>query len=295
MTLQRKATIISSITAFLLAIIKLIIGIFINSIAIISSAIDSILDMFISIFNLFAINNAEKNPDKKFNYGRWKIEALASFLEWLIIIFSWIFIFYESIRKFIFKEEISEVQIWIYVMIFSVFITFLLVLFLNYVWKKTNNLVIKSDALHYKTDLLSNGAILIWLLFIYFFKIYFIDSILWIIISIYIIFSTINILKKWFLLLLDASLEEKEVSKILEILKNEKKLENFHEFKTRQSGGIKFVEAHLVFSEDISLLNAHDISHIIEEKIRKLDKKSKWSILFHLDPYDDFSEDLKKK
>ena len=70
MTLQRKATIISSSTAFFLAIVKLIIGIFTNSIAIISSAIDSILDMFISIFNLFAINNAEKNPDKKFNYGR---------------------------------------------------------------------------------------------------------------------------------------------------------------------------------------------------------------------------------
>lgn len=72
-------------------------------------------------------------------------------------------------------------------------------------------------------------------------------------------------------------------------------MENFHEFKTRQSEGIKFVESHLVFSEDISLLNAHDISHIIEEKIRKLDKKSKWYILFHLYPYDDFSEDLKKK
>lgn len=295
MKLQKKATIISSLVAFFLAIFKLFIWIFTNSIAILSSAIDSLLDMFVSVFNYFALVNSEKNPDKKFNYWRGKIEALASFLEWIIISLSWIFVFYESLSKIILWEKIEKIWFWIFVMIFSVFVTFFLVLFLNYVWKKTKNLVIKADSLHYKTDLYTNVWILIWLLFIYFTEIYYIDAVLWIIISFYIIFSAYKLIKEWFLLLLDISLSEGEVWKILDILKNEKEVKSFHEFKTRKSGEMKFVEAHLIFDENISLLKSHNISHKIEDRIRKLDEKSKWHILFHLDPYDDEAEDLRKK
>ena len=158
MNIQKKATIISSFIAFFLAVLKLIVWFFSNSIAILSSAIDSILDMFVSLFNLFAVSSAEKNPDKVFNYWRWKIEALASFLEGIIISFSWAYIFYEAINKIIHKWRITDIWIWVFVMIFSVIVTFFLVFYLTKVWEKTKNLVIKSDALHYKTDLLSNSA-----------------------------------------------------------------------------------------------------------------------------------------
>lgn len=55
------------------------------------------------------------------------------------------------------------------------------------------------------------------------------------------------------------------------------------------------MEAHLVFHKNISLLDAHRISHEIEDEIRSLDTESPWSILFHLDPYDDEMEDVKRK
>lgn len=293
MNLQKKATIIATLTAFLLALIKFFFWIFTNSIAILSSAIDSLLDMFVSIFNFFAVSNSEKKPDDKFNFWRWKIEALASFLEWIIISISWIFIFYESVKKIFFKEEIEKLEIWLLVMWISIFITFILVLFLNNIYKKTNNLVIKSDMLHYKSDLLSNIWIIIWLIIIHFTWFYFIDSILWIIISFYIIFSAFEIVKKGFFLLLDASLEKEEILKIEEIIKNFKKVQDFHELKTRQSWDLKIINAHLVFDKYISLAEAHSISHKIEDEIKKLDKKNRWSILFHLDPYDDKEEDLK--
>ena len=197
MNIQKKATIISSFIAFFLAVLKLIVWFFSNSIAILSSAIDSILDMFVSLFNLFAVSSAEKNPDKVFNYWRWKIEALASFLEGIIISFSWAYIFYEAINKIIHKWRITDIWIWVFVMIFSVIVTFFLVFYLTKVWEKTKNLVIKSDALHYKTDLLSNSAVLIWLIFIYFTEFYLVDAILWMIIACYIVFSAFEILKQW--------------------------------------------------------------------------------------------------
>lgn len=287
MSLIKFATIISSITAFLLAIIKFTVWFFSWSIAVLSSAIDSLLDMFVSVFNYFALHNSEKDPDKKFNYGRWKIEAIAALFEGIIITLSWIYIFYESIYKIINQETVSYLWISIIVMIVSVLITLFLVLFLDFVAKKTNNLVIKADSLHYKTDLYSNSGILIWLSIIYFTWINYIDSIIWVIISIFIIYSAYELIKKWFLLLLDVSLDEKEVEKIQEIISSQKLVNSYHELKTRQSWNTKYVEVHLVFSPDIKLVDAHRISDIIENEIPKIDKNNIWNILVHLDPYND--------
>lgn len=95
-------------------------------------------------------------------------------------------------------------------------------------------------------------------------------------------------------MLLDISLETDEVEKIQNIIKNTPKISTYHELRTRQSGGFKFVEAHLVFSSEILLLDAHTISHQIEDSIRKLDEKVNWKIVFHLEPYDDSSSDINK-
>jgi len=88
MTLQKKATIVSSSTAGLLIILKLTIGILSGSVAVLASAIDSVLDLIISAFNYFAINKAEQPANKTFNYGKGKIEALAAVIEGTIITMS---------------------------------------------------------------------------------------------------------------------------------------------------------------------------------------------------------------
>ena len=123
MSLKRIATIVSSLTACLLLIIKLVVWIISGSIAVLSSAIDSLLDLFVSIFNFIAIKNSEKPIDKNFNYWRWKIEALASLFEWLIITASWLYILYESILKLINKESVSYLWTSIIIMLVSFLIT----------------------------------------------------------------------------------------------------------------------------------------------------------------------------
>lgn len=291
MKIQQKATIIATTTAFFLAILKLSVGIFSGSIAILASAIDSLLDMGISIFNFVAVKNSWKDPDDQFNYGRGKIEALAAFLEGIIIAMAGIFIAYESVSRIIYQKPVGEIGIGVVVMIISVIVTGWLVGYLESVAKKTKSIVIASDALHYKTDLLSNLAILVGLILVAWFGWNYIDAIIGIGIAIYIAFSAFDIVKKWFLLLLDVSLDEMHVVNILDILDNHNELSDYHNFRSRESGGVKFVEAHLVFHENISLLDAHRVSHEIEDEIRKLDKDSEWSILFHLDPYDDKETD----
>ena len=159
--------------------------------------------------------------------------------------------------------------------------------FLNYVAKKTNNMVIKSDALHYKTDVLSNGAILISLMLIYTTGLDIIDSVIGIIISVYIIYSAYEIIKDGVYVLLDAALDEKVVKKIIDIIEKEDGVNDYHYLKTRKSANTNFVDVHLVFNEGISLLEAHTIGDKIEYKIIQINPEEEWVINAHLDPYDD--------
>ena len=285
--LNRFATIASSSVAFILAILKVIIGFMTGSVAVIASAADSILDMFVSIFNMIAVRVSESKANHMFNYGKGKIEGLAALFEGLLIIASAIFIFSTAIDRLINHKEIVEINLAFYVMMFSLVATFFLVMFLNYVAKKTNSLVIKSDALHYKTDLISNGAVVIVLVLVKFTGWYQIDFIVSMLIAIYIFKEALELVKEGFLNLMDVSLDFETVEKIKEIIKKEPLVLDFHCLRTRKSGHRNFVDVHLVLTPDMKLKLAHTIVEKVEEKIRELDKNVIWIINIHADPYDD--------
>ncbi|HIP58996.1 MAG TPA: cation transporter [Campylobacterales bacterium] len=287
MTLQKKATLVASATSTLLIFIKLTIGIMSGSVAVLASAIDSVLDLIVSVFNFFAVTKSEQPADKVFNYGRGKIEALAAVIEGTVITMSGVYIFYVAIRKAFGGEETKLLETSIIVMLISLVITIALVLYLNYVAKKTGSMVIKSDALHYKTDIFTNGAILVSLVMIQFTSWQIIDSIIGGLIAIYIISEAYKIIKEGVYVLLDGALEDKQVEHIEHIINSEEGLTSYHFLKTRTSGHNNFVDVHLVFTSDILLLEAHRISDHIEERIALLDPTREWVMNMHLDPYDD--------
>lgn len=288
---EKKATLVSSSVAFLLTIIKLTIGIFSGSVAVLASAIDSILDLFVSIFNYFAISNSEKPADNKFNYGRGKIEALASVIEGTIITISGFFLFYVAIKKYITGEISQYAQISIIVMAISLFVTTALVIYLNKIAKDTNNMVIKADALHYKVDIWANIAVLVSLLLVYISGDEIFDVIIGGAIALYIIYSAYELIQDGVLVLLDSSLEDDFIEEIKTIIQNENDVNDYHWLKTRNAGNNNFVDVHLVFDCVITLMAAHRVSDTIEEKIKLLDSSKTWIINIHLDPYDDSNLD----
>lgn len=287
MTLQKKATVISTTVAGFLTLIKFAIGIASGSVAVLASAIDSILDMFVSIFNFFAISKSEQPADSEFNYGRGKIEALASVIEGTVIAISGAFLFYSAIDKYLNQSKSEYLGTSIIVMIISMLITIALVAFLDYVAKKTDSMVIKADSLHYKTDVYSNGAVLLSLAGVWYFQLEIIDIFVGGAISLYIIYSAYGLIQEGVLVLLDRSLDKDMVAKIEDILNTENDLNGWHFLKTRQAGNDIFVEVHLVFNCLISLMDAHRIGDRIEDKINKLDEMKNWVVNIHLDPYDD--------
>ncbi|MDD6056032.1 MAG: cation diffusion facilitator family transporter [Helicobacter sp.] len=288
MTPQRKATIISSLVAFMLICVKFSAGILSGSIAILASAIDSMLDFCASAFNFFALSKSEKPACEIFNYGRGKIESLACVVEGSIILVSAIFIIYQSIKKLLINEPLAQMDLSIIIMCFSLVVTIALVLYLNFIAKKSGNLVIKADALHYKSDILSNGAVLISLLLVKFSGFSAIDGIFGLLIGAYIGYCAITLLNDGVLELLDRSLDSNKVEQIKQILDSNKEVISYHHLKTRQSAGANFVEVHLVLDGKISLESAHNIADGIEKDIKAIkDLNQNWFVITHLDTYND--------
>lgn len=287
MRIEQKATLISSTVAFILVAMKLTVGVISGSVAVLASAIDSLLDLVVSAFNYFALHNSDKEPDEKFNFGRRKLEPLAAVIEGTIISLSALFILYEAISKMVQGAAITHLDISLAVMVVSIVITAGLVLFLRYVANKTGNMVIRADALHYQTDLLTNGAVLVSLIFISLTEYTLIDPILGVGISMYMLYSAFPLIKEGILMLLDAALDPESVRKINSLLNSQLDINGHHDLRTRQSGSDIYISVHIVFNVSTSLYDAHLVGDRIELAMHALFPDNTVHALIHLDPYDD--------
>ena len=245
------------------------------------------LDLIVSLFNFFALSNAEKNPDEQFHFGRSKIEPLAAVIEGTVISLSALFILYEALSKMVHPQDMVFVSESVGVMVASFIITAFLVAYLTHIAKQTKNMVIRADALHYKTDLFSNGAVLFALGAISYTGEQLIDPILGIAIAIYMIYSAIPIIKEGILMLLDAALPSEDIEAIKEIIESEPVIQAYHYLQTRESGSHIFISVHAVFNVSISLYDAHLVADKVEAKIKEHFEDKKTHILIHMDPYDD--------
>jgi cation diffusion facilitator family transporter len=135
--------------------------------------------------------------------------------------------------------------------------------------------------------LLSNGAVLISFAFIALTDYTFIDPLLGIAISAYMLFSAFPLIKEGILMLLDAALEPDDVKKIQSILDKEEAINSYHDLRTRRSASEIYISVHIVFNVSTSLFDAHQIGDKIELAMIGLFPDNLVHALVHLDPYDD--------
>ena len=287
MSAQKKATVVSTSVATLLVFVKLAIGIASGSVAVLASAIDSLLDMAVSIFNFFAIKKSEEEPDEFYHYGKGKIQAVAGVIEGTIITMSGLYIIYVAIEKLRMGKETTLLLPSIVAMAVSIVVTWFLVRYLLNVAEKTDNIVIKADALHYKTDLWSNAAVLVALGLVALTGIDGIDAVFGLGIGVYIIYSAYEIIVEGIEILLDKALEGETVARIGEIISGHPEVTSYHWLRTRTDGTTNFVEFHMVLRPNMLLIEAHRIAEEIEDRIMMLDGNKRWVITPHFDPYDD--------
>jgi ferrous-iron efflux pump FieF len=290
-----RATLVTTSVSLSLVVLKMTVGVLSGSVAVFASAVDSLLDFIVSLFNAFAVRGSEKPSDENHNYGHGKIEGIAAMVEGLFILGSAGFVLWRAVLRILYPQPLAGtgVDLAVGAMVVSMGASMILVAYLNRAGKKSRSLVLEADALHYRTDVWSNGAVLLGMAVIRFTGWILADALIAIGIGLYIAWAALPLIRKGLDMLLDHALPEELSARILEIAGSHSPLVNgMHELRTRRSGEINFVEFHLVFNEDITLAKAHRVGDEIEARIRALEP-SRWSINIHLDPVDDSHRDRK--
>ena len=284
---ENRAVVVAGATAFALAVVKFIAGLASGSVAVLGSAVDSALDCVVSLLNFLALKKSRAAANANFNFGYGKLEAVAAMFEGIFIIGAAAFICYESLLKF--NQKIAEIDLnlGICVMLFSLAVTGGLIAFLGSVAKRTANLIVKADALHYRSDFYANLAVIAALVVVKFTGLTAIDAIFGLIISGLIAHSALNLIKESLGVLLDRALEPEITARIEEIIKSKKEILSYHYLTSRKSGGSCFLSVHLVFERGISLFDAHAVSDGVENEIKAEFSELSWQITAHLDPCDD--------
>ncbi|WP_022851217.1 cation diffusion facilitator family transporter [Limisalsivibrio acetivorans] len=265
---KKTATLISVNTAFLLAVIKLIGGFWTGSVSVLSSAMDSLLDIGSSTINFFAIRKSEQPPDKDHRFGHGKYEPFAAFFQSIIINLSGAYILYQAYKKFTGDEPIKGLNYGIYIMIFSLAATLALVIMLRAVGRREKSPILKAEAIHYEIDLLTGGGVLASLFLVKFTGLVFFDPLISVIIALKTMYSATSLGKTVSKDLLDEALSPEDMDKIIGVLRSYKcVIVGHHNIRTRSSGPEKFVDMHINVSKYLTVDDAHFIADCIEKDI----------------------------
>lgn len=280
--LKKYAAAASVSVASLLIIFKFVAFLKTDSLAVFSSFIDSLTDLFASLVSFVAIYFATKPASQSHRYGYGKSEALSALLQAALVALSGFFVVFDGARRFIHPVEITQTALGIKIMLFSIFVTVLLVSYQAYVAKKTNSLAIKADMAHYTVDFLTNSSVVLSLLVVHFWGFIYFDVIIALFISSYLLYSAYQLAKESIEQITDKELSMEIREHIKDIVKSSKGVHGMHDFRTRNLGDIFYFEFHIELDGSISLNKAHELTEAVEQKILTLYPNSQ--VLIHQDP-----------
>lgn len=279
--LLKRATYASVATAIVLIIVKLVAYLYTSSVSVLASLVDSLMDIGASVINLFAIRYALSPPDQEHRFGHGKAESVAGLAQSMFIAGSGLFLIIESIDRLLHPKAIEEIGVGIGVMLFSILATAMLITFQHYVIKHTQSTAIRADALHYRTDLLTNTAIIFALLLSQIGWLGF-DPVFAILIAFYILYSAWGIGLEAFHDLLDRELSKEKRELIISIAQAHPKVLGMHDLRTRLSGRTEFIQMHLELDDHLTLAAAHAIADEVETKIMQVIPTAE--VVIHQDP-----------
>ncbi|MEN8194975.1 MAG: cation diffusion facilitator family transporter [Pseudomonadota bacterium] len=280
--LMRLATYASVSVACLLIALKTGAWVATESIAMLSTLVDSLLDALASIVSLFAVRHALTPADQEHRFGHGKAEALAAMAQSAFIAGSSVLLLFQAGERFIHPRPLAAPEIGIWVMVVSIVLTIGLVAFQLWVVRRTKSVAVAADSLHYKGDILVNIAVIAALVLGSWFGWLYADPIFGTAIAVYILYNAWLIVREALDMLMDRELPDDERKKICDIALAHEEVESLHDMRTRRSGPTSFIQFHLVMNAELTLLKAHEVSDAVELDLRRTFPDAE--ILIHQDP-----------
>lgn len=282
-SLKKIAATASISTALVLTLIKTYAAFLTGSLSVLSSLLDSLSDIFASAVTYLAVRYSDKPMTKEHRYGYGKAEAISAMLQAAFILGSAGFILYSGIYRFFNPLPVEDTAFGIAIMILCWVITLIFILFQGYVIKRVRSQAIAADSGHYTVDLLSNGSVIISLFMVKYFNWGWFDAVTAIFIAIYLVYNAGKIAYDAFEEITDKEIDEDTRKKIISKITKVDGVLGCHDFRSRISGSLFFIEVHLEFDGNKTLSEVHKISDIAENEIT--DVLPQAQVIIHQDPY----------
>ena len=280
--LRRLATYASVTVAALLIAVKFAAWLETGSVALLSSLVDSLLDIAASLVNLVAVRHAMSPADREPRFGQGKAEPLAVLGQSAFITGSAMLLLAEAVRRLISPVRIENPPAGIAVMIFSIVVTIGLVLYQRHVVRRTGSIAITADELHYRSDLVLNTSVIAALVLGSVLDFPLLDPLFGAAIGMWIVYSAVRLARLSLFQLMDHELPDEEREKIRAIAQSHPDVAAAHDLRTRVAGPTAFIQIHIEMDGGLSLIRAHEISDEVEAELRAAYPHAE--VMIHQDP-----------
>ncbi|MBM3476379.1 MAG: cation transporter [Armatimonadetes bacterium] len=288
--LKTQVALLSVCSNSLLIALKLVVGLSIGSVSVISEAIHSGMDLLAAALALFAVRKAHEPADDRHPYGHGKVENISGTVEALLIFIAAAWIIYEAIHKLMRPEPLVAPGWGVGVMAFSALANTFVSQMLFRVARKTDSVALEADAWHLRTDVwtsagvaLSLTAVWVGARFAPHANLHWLDPAAAILVALLILHAALRLTGQAARDLLDWALPSHEEQWIRDYLTGLKPtVSGFHHLRTRKSGSARFVDMHLLVDEDMHVYKAHDIAEEVSQAIHQHLPGS--SVTVHIEP-----------
>jgi cation diffusion facilitator family transporter len=260
-----------------LILFKIVVGILIGSVAVLSEAIHSAVDLIAALIALFAVRKASEAADERHPYGHGKFENISGTIEGLLIFFAALWIIYSAVRKLMHSSELETPSWGVLVMLVSAIVNVIVSHRLFRVARQTDSVALQADAWHLRTDVYTSLGVMFGLLIIWVggriwpaAKLGWIDPVVAIGVALMIFKAAYDLTKEAARDLLDVSLPGADVEWIPGFVRdNWPVVRSFHRLRTRKAGSNRFIDFHLAVDDHMSVGEAHQLGDEIVVAIKR--------------------------
>ena len=294
---KERVAMLSVASNSVLVLVKVVVGVLIGSVSIISEAIHSGMDLVAAIIAMFSVKTSSVPADDRHPFGHGKIENISGFVEALLIFIAAFWIIFEALKKLNSPQVMENASWGVAVMLFSSVVNYIVSRKLFQVGKEADSIALQADAWHLRTDVYTSAGVMaglgvIWLGHKLFTNpdIHWIDPVAALFVAILILRTAYNLTVHSILDLLDVKLPPEEEDFIRGIIIHQPLIYGFHQLKTRKAGHVRFVEFHINVDPQMSVLDSHGITKTLKQNIRK--KFTDCVITIHIEPCDGVCSDV---
>ena len=283
---RTPAAALSVVSNSVLIILKFVAGSITGSVAILTEALHSSIDLIASVVAFFSVRKAEEPADEDHRYGHEKIENVAAGIEGMLILVGSGVIVFEAIRRLVEGAAVERLGFGIVVIAVSMVVNLAVSAFVAGRGKATGSAALEGDAAHLRTDALTSAGVLAGLVAVQITGESWIDPAVALAVAAAIVWSGLRIMFRSARVLVDEALPESELEAITGAVRSfgPRGVAGFHQLRTRRAGARRYVDLHVQFRSGTSLEDAHQTAHDLQDAIR--DRLGGADVLIHLEPED---------